>query len=285
MKDLIISLESTCDLDREMIQKNDLKVIDMEFMIDGDIYSTKNEDVVSSKLYERMRGGSKTKTSQINETYYEEVFRELLKENKPILHLAFSSGQSSTYYSAKNAADKLNSENENKIYVIDTLCSCSGHGFIAILARQFSKNAKSIEDVVNFVEKIKNRVCHSFSVDDLKYLYRGGRIKQSKAIIGTILGIKPVLKVDDDGRLVQLKNVMSRKKALKTIFDGFKENYDNNYNFCFISHADCLKDAEYIAELIKNETTVVPIIENLGPIIGSHSGPGTIALFYVGNKR
>ena len=286
MKDLIISLEATCDLPENLIKKYDLKIADMEFIVDDEIYSTNKDNVQSSHLYEKMRKGSKTKTSQINEESYIEFFEKLLKENKPILHLAFSSGQSATYHSAVSAANKIKEKyKDSKIIVVDSLCSCSGHGFYAILVRKFADDANSLDDVVKYAEYLKYKIIHSFSVDDLKYLYRGGRIKQSVAIIGTILKIKPVLKVDDDGRLVQVKNVVSRKRALKAIYDGFKESYDKNFDICFISHADCLVDAEYIANLIKDETNVNPTITNLGPIIGSHSGPGTIALFFVASKR
>lgn len=285
MEKIIVSLESTCDLPKNLIDEYDLKIINMDFMIEDKTFSTKIDDVISSKLYENMRNGKKTMTSQVNEYSYENFFEEIIKENKTILHIAFSSGQSDTYFSAKNAADILNKKYGEKIYVIDSLCSCSGQGLLGILARKYAEYATSIDDVIDYIEKIKLKINHNFSVDDLKYLARGGRVKSSTATISSVLRIKPVLKVDNEGKLVVVKNVISRKKALKTIFEQFMVNRSVFENFIIISHADCLSDAEYVFKLIKENTGIIPIITNLGPIIGCHSGPGTIAIFYIGNQR
>lgn len=284
MKDLIISLESTCDLTQKQIKEHDLRVIDMMFMVDGKEYSTATDTVVTSELYSKMKSGKKTLTSQINEATYFEFFEQLLKEGKDILHLAFSSGLSNTVNCAKKAAEELNKTHENKIYVIDTLCGCSGQGFLGILTRRYSKKAESIDQAVRYVENLKHRLNHCFSVENLKYLANGGRIKASTAFIGNLLNIKPVMRMDEEGRLVSCGKVMSRKKSLVAIFDKLKNTYDQQFDMCFISHADCLQDAEFIAKLVQEQTTLKPYITDLGPIIGSHSGPGTISLYFIGQQ-
>ena len=285
MENLIISAEATCDLPQDLILKYDLKVISMNFNVSGVSYSTENDTVSSTNLYEKMRKGERTSTSQINQSNYSRFFSNLLKENKPILHIAFSSGQSGTYYVAKKVADDINKELGTKIYVIDSLCSCSGHGMLAILAREYSKTANSIEEVISYIENIKIRLNHIFSVDNLKYLANGGRISASGAFIGNMLKIKPIMRVDEKGSLCVTQKVISRKKSLITIFEKTKANYDEKYDICFISHADCLKDAEFLKEKIEAETSLKPIITDLGPVIGCHSGPGTIAVYFIGKSR
>ena len=212
MENLIISLEATCDLPDDIIKRHNLKVIDMNYIVGDDEFSTQSYTVTDSGLYEKMEQGKKTSTSQINQTAYEEFFNNLLKENKTILHIAFSSGLSNTYLSAVAAANKLNETHKNKIHVIDSLCACAGHGLLAVLTSEFSKTAKTINEVIDFVDKTKMQLTHSFTVDNLKYLANGGRIKASSAFFGNMLNIKPIMKVDDNGRLVVINKVISRKK-------------------------------------------------------------------------
>lgn len=284
MDNLIISLEATCDLPQEIIKENDLRVFNMDFMIDGTIYNTEKDDVISTKLYNQMKAGKKTSTSQINEELYTCLFTNLLQEGKHIIHLALSSGLSNTYNCALNAAEKLNKINANKVYVIDSLCACAGQGFLGVLIKEFSKNATTIEEVLEFTNSTKLKINHIFSVDNLKYLANGGRVKASTAFIGNILNIKPILKCDTNGNLVPYSKVISRKKALSAIVDKMKENYDDTVKTCYLSHADCLLDAEYIKNQIQEKFNMETVITNLGPVIGSHAGPGTIALFFVGKN-
>lgn len=285
MKDLIISMESTSDISEEMAKKYDIRVAPMEFFVGGEMISTKTDDVVSSKLYERMRAGEKTSTSQINETTYEEFFAELLKEDKPILHIAFSSGLSGSVNSAKAAASRLNNSFGEKIVVVDSLCGCQGQVILGILAREFENSAKDIYDVANYIENVKINVIHKFSVDNLKYLANGGRISGTTALVGNLLSIKPIIKVDTEGKLVSFTKVISRKKAIKTLVNQFKEEVDKNSKFCFISHSDCEEDALFMKDLVEKETGFKTIISNIGPVLGCHCGPGTVAMFYVGEKR
>lgn len=281
MDNVIISLEATCDLTPALIKEYDLNVVNMHFMIDGEDYDTSTSSVSSSRLYEKMRKGSKTSTSQVNESIYTEFFENLLQQNKPIIHLAFSSGLSNTYFTALSASDKINAKYGKKIYVVDSLCACGGHGMYAILVREFAKNASSVDEIVDYAEKLKHNINHVFSVDHLKYLANGGRIKRTSATIGTLLNIKPVMRVDEVGKLVVTGKVMSRKKALLAMCDKFFKAYDKNYTHVFISHADCLSDAEFIKSTILKSTSINVTITDLGPVIGCHSGPGTISLYFV----
>ncbi len=278
---IIISMEATCDLSSEMIKENDFRIIDMNFLIDGKEFSTKTDDVVTSNLYGNMREGAKTSTSQINQIVYEEYFTKLLSEGKDVLHLAFSSGLSQTCQSAINASKNVNKNFNNKVYVIDSLCACAGQGLLGLVAKKFIDDGGDIKSAVEYLEKIKLNISHLFSVDNLKYLANGGRIKKSSAIVGNVLHIKPVMKADNEGKLIVVQKVMSRKKALKELLNMYSELCDDNYKFCIISHADCLEDAEYIKENVKELKGLDSVITNLGPIIGSHSGPGTIAIFFV----
>lgn len=277
---VIISMESTCDLSNEIIVENDFKVIYMDFMIDGEVYSSKEDDVVSTNLYQKMKDGAKTSTSQLNEQRYVDFFTDLLKEGKDVVHIAFSSGLSATYSSAVLAAESVNKQFSNKVFVIDSKCACGGHGVLALLAKEYSKG-NTVQQLVEYLERMKYNVAHLYSVDNLKYLANGGRIKKSSAMVGNILNIKPVMNVDNEGRLVVLEKVIARRKALRSMIDKFTETYDDNYKTIIINHADCYEDAEFISRNIKENKNVEPIITNLGPVIGCHSGPGTITLFYV----
>ncbi len=278
---IIISMEATCDLSRNIIEENDFRIVNMNFLIDGKEFSTDKDDVVSTDLYDKMKEGAKTSTSQVNQIVYEEFFNELLKEGKDVLHLAFSSGLSETCQSAINASEKVNKNSKNKVYVIDSLCACAGQGLLAIVAKKFIDSGCDIQSVIKYIEDKKMKVSHLFSVDNLKYLASGGRIKKSSAIVGNVLHIKPVMHADKEGKLVVLQKVMSRKKALKELLNIYYETSDDENKFCIISHADCLQDAIYIQENIKALKGVDSVITNLGPIIGSHSGPGTIAFFFI----
>ena len=285
MVDITISLESTCDLDVETLKNNNLKVIDMNFMVDGKEFNTKEDDVITSELYKKMKENKKTSTSLINKQNYLDFFEELLKDNKPILHLAFSSGLSNTYLSASQAANELNLKYGKKIYVIDSLCACSGHGLYALFISRYANTAKNIESLIKYAEDLKLKINHDFTVDNLKYLANGGRIKPSAAFFGMLLNIKPVMKMDNNGKLVVTNKVLCRKKAINTIFERIKKKYNKSESMCLISHANCLSDAEYLKHLLEKDTNLKPIITNLGAIIGCHSGPGTLSVYYLSSDR
>lgn len=284
MLDVIISLEATCDLDKDMIKQYDLSVIDMDFEVDGEQFNTEKDDVVSTGLYEKMVQKKKTGTSQINSYNYEEYFKELLKQNKPVLHLAFSSGLSGTGEVAKNVAEDLNKKSKNKIYVIDSLCACSGHGLLGIIAKELAESCDDVDELLWRIEKIKHKMNHLFTVDTLTYLANGGRIDGKKAFFGNLLNIKPVMRMNAEGRLEVMHKVVSRKKSISSIAALTQKLYDETSDYCFISHANCLEDALLLKDKVEELTPLKPIITNLGPVIGCHSGPGTLAVYFIGKE-
>ncbi len=285
MEKLIITLEATCDMPQHILDEYDLKVIDMDFLIEDRLYNTATDTVVSAELYAKMKKGAKTSTSQINAKLYEEFFQKYLDNDCDILHLAFSSGLSGTGATAVDVAEAINKTSKNKIHVVDTLCACSGQGLIAMLVRDYAKTAQNINDVIEYTKSIIPKIAHIFTVDNLKYLANGGRVKGSTAFIGNLLNIKPVMHMDDSGHLVALSKVISRRKSLQAIVDKVLKERDSSSRYCFISHADCVADANYVYDLICSNSDMKPIICDLGPIIGSHSGPGTLAVFYLANNR
>ena len=284
MEKIIISCEATCDLPKYLAEQYDIKIIDMNFLIDDESYSTKDNTVASTSLYYKMKKGSKTSTSQINIQLYEDYFENLVKYNN-VIHIGFSSGLSDTYNSALQASKTVNARNAHKVFVIDSLCACSGQGLLAILARQYSENTTDINKLIEYIEKTKMKINSNFTVDNLKYLANGGRLKTSSAIIGNILNIKPVMKVDNDGHLIVVNKVLSRKKSLLALYNKIYSGLTDESELIIISHADSEEDANFIADLLKTNLNKTPIITDLGPVIGSHSGPGTIAIFYVGKER
>ena len=285
MLDVIISLEATCDLENEQIEKYNLSIIDMDFEVDGEQFSTQNDGVVSSKLYEKMIQKKKTGTSQINAFNYEKYFEKLLKQNKPILHIAFSSGLSGTGAVAKQVAEELNKKHDNKIYVVDSLCACSGHGLLGVVARDYANKCDDIGELVAFVESVKLKIMHFFTVDSLTYLANGGRIDSKKAFFGNLLNIKPVMQMSTIGTLEVMHKVISRKKSISSIASLVEKTFDENYSYWFISHANCLQDALMLKEKIETTTSLKPIITHLGPVIGCHSGPGTLAVFFIAKEE
>ena len=217
MENIIISCEATCDLPKELIEKYDIKVIDMDFIINGNAFSTSTNTVSSTNLYQHMKNGIRTSTSQVNIQTYEDFFTNQIEFGN-ILHIAFSSGLSDTYKSAVTASKSVNEKSSKyKVYVIDSLCACSGQGLLAILTKEYSKKVKNIHKLIDFVDNLKLKINHIFTVDNLKYLANGGRIKQSTALIGNLINIKPVMRMDDFGHLIIQNKVLSRKKSIQSL--------------------------------------------------------------------
>lgn len=285
MEKLIISTDSTSDISKELAEKYDIKVAHMDFWVGDEEFNTEKDTVESSMIYPKMREWKKTSTSQINEETYYEFFKELIKEDKNVLHIAFSSGLSGQVNNAVNAAKRVNKEENANIYVLDSLCGCAGMVMLGIFAREFYKKAKDINEVADYLKTMAPKLVHRFSVDNLKYLTAGGRISSAAAVVGNLLQIKPIINLDDSGNLVSMMKVISRKKALKTMANQFLNEVDKNYDFCFISHSDCLQDAEYLKNLIETESNYHPTVNFIGPVLGCHCGPGTVAIFFVGKHR
>lgn len=219
-----------------------------------------------------------------------EMFEKYLKEGKDILHLAFSSELSSSYNNAAVVASELNEQyTENKVIVIDTLSASLGQGLVVYKAVQLRKEGKTIEETAAWVEENKLHFCHQFTVDDLNHLYRGGRVSKLTAVAGTLIHVKPILHVSDEGKLIAIGKVRGRKKSLIALVDNMERtigSYRDKNDIVFISHGDALEEAEYVASLVKERFGIENFLINpVSPTIGAHSGPGTIALFYMGDRR
>jgi len=289
IKDFIITTDNTADLPHSYYKENGLDYMYLTYALDGQIYGKENE-LSSQEFYARMRGGSMPTTSQINSEDAKAVWLPHLQAGKSILHLAFSSGLSGSCNSARLAAEDLKEEHpEYEIVVIDTLCASLGEGLLVHKAVKMKKEGKSMEEIVQWLEEHKLNLCHVFTVDDLLHLYRGGRVSRATAILGSMINIKPLLHVDDEGHLVAVGKVRGRKRSLTSLVDMMEErlgSYKGKNPEIFISHGDCQEDAEYVAKLIRERYGIEDILINpVGATIGAHSGPGTVALFFLGDKR
>lgn len=283
--------DSSCNLSVELLEE--LGIIHKSLTIiaeDG----TEIKDYLTDKnfsykdFYTRLRNKEHIKTSLINSEEFTLLFEDVLKSGEDVLAIIFSSGISGTYQSAKIAADDLREKYpERKLIVIDSLAASIGHGLLIYYAAMMQKEGKSIEEVADFVYKNRLNMVHKFTVDDLFFLKRGGRLSGGVAIIGTILQIKPVLHVDNEGKLINQAKVNGRKKSINAIFDSLKDNaIDIENQVLAICHGDCIEDAEYLAEKIRSEYKVKDIIINYcDPVLAAHAGPNVLALFYLGKER
>lgn len=288
MSNYIIFTDSACDIKPATLEKWGVQYMSLSFRFDGEDKEYSNDEMDITEFYNRMRAGGIAKTAAINPQAFSAAFEEILKQGKDILYLGFSSGLSTTYNSAKIAADELLEKYpDRKILTVDTLCASAGQGLLVYFAVEKKNSGATIEEVAEYVENTRLSICHWFSVDDLVYLKRGGRISPALAFVGGLLGIKPVLHVDDEGKLVSVSKVRGRKAALSAIADKFGELAQNtNGGTIYISHGDCMNDVKTLEEMLSTRYGVkVDIIADVGTVIGAHSGPGTIALFFVGKNR
>ncbi len=288
MKNFVILTDSGTDLTPALAKEADVKVIDLFVSVEG------GEPIPESKanvkeLYAMLREKKKISTSAINIDTFLNAMGEYLENGTDVLYLGFSSGLSSTFSSAKMAAEELSEKYpDRKIYTVDTLCASLGQGLLIYLAAKMRLDGASIEEVRDFAESNKLNLCHWFTVDDLFFLKRGGRVSGATAVVGTMLGIKPIMHMDNEGHLIKVGVARGRRTSVDTLFDKAKESMRDapESSTVFISHGDCIEDAEYLAERIKNELCVKDVkIGYVGSVIGSHSGPGTLAVFYLGTER
>ena len=285
MKDFAISLESTCDLTKEVAEKYGLNIINMEYSVDGQSHFMGDGAYTMREFYDKMREGAITKTSQINLYDAKSFLKSMLDAGKDVLHLAFSSSLSGTYDNFALAAEELKAEYPARnIVVVDSLCACAGQGYYAVAVAEYAED-HTFEETVVYAEELKHRILHWFVVDDLKYLARGGRISKATALLGNAIHMKPIMHMNKDGKLMPYKKVLSRKKSIMGIGDLAVASYDKTINRIYIAHADCLDEAELLAKRIEKGTGVRPEIFDLGMVIGSHSGPGTLSVYCSGQKR
>lgn len=287
MKNFIISVESACDLDEQTLKENDIRVCPMEFYINDEVMLTSDEKFSSKMVVEALRNGANIKTTQINEYNAEQYLKSLVKEGKDVLHISFSSAMSNTYNNFNNVAKRLNETSKNKIYVVDSLCQSGGVGLLVkMLLKELSDGIiSSIDEAHEFVEKNKLKIAHIFTVDNLKSLAKSGRVRTPIAFIGNLLQIKPILKVNDDGAMIQVKKTVGRKKSIKELFEIFQQTFVPISHDVIITHADCLEDAQNLKQMIVEKFEVGVSIIPLNPVVAIHGGPGSLALFYTTTKR
>ena len=291
MSDFIILTDSSADLSGEMAQAADVQVLPLTFTIGGADYHNypDNREMDPHLFYQRLRAGEVATTAAVNMNQYVEAIEPLLQAGRDVLVLAFSSGLSATFQSSKLAVEELSEKYpERKLYTVDTLCASLGQGLLVWYAAQERKKGRTIEEVRDWAEANKLSLCHQFTVDDLHFLKRGGRISATTAVVGSMLQIKPVLHVDDEGHLILMSKVRGRDASLKALVGKMKETALSNVRdqMVFISHGDAKEDAEKTAQYVKDQLGVQKVmIHNIGTVIGSHSGPGTIALFFMGTHR
>lgn len=284
-----IITDTTCDLPQDYYEKNNVTVVALTYMLDGVEYDGTFENSLKPALfYEKLRSGIMAKTAAVSPETMARIFTNVLELGSDLLYVAFSSGLSSTYQSACIARDELAGKYpDRKILCVDSLCASLGEGLLLDLVLRKAKEGADIEELAAYAEDVRLHVCHYFTVDDLNHLYRGGRVSKTTAFFGTMLGIKPVMHVDEEGHLIPIGKVRGRRQSLDALVSkmGTKiEGCDNPY--VFISHGDCLDDAKYVAAQVKAKYGIkTEIIGTIGPVIGSHSGPGTVALFFVGRNR
>lgn len=289
MNTYVITTDSTSDLPEAYFQQHGVGCGYLSYNIDGTDYTYGNFLPVHD-FYDKMRNGSMPTTAQMNPQAVKDLLEPYLKQGLDVLHISFSSGLSGTYGSCVIAAEELREEYpDRKIIVLDSLSASLGQGMLVYLAQQQKEQGKTLEETAAWVEENKNNIVHVFTVDDLYHLFRGGRVSRTTAVVGSMLNIKPLLHVDDEGRLTPVGKVRGRKKALHSLVDMMDQQigkYKDTCDTVFISHGDCPEDAEYVLKKVKEKYNLnTVIINHVGSVIGSHSGPGTVALFFLGERR
>ena len=293
MSDYVISCCSTADLSKEHFEKIDVHYCCFHYEMDGvqyldDLGQSMDFDV----FYQRMTDGAMTKTSQINADEYEEYFTQFLSQGKDIIHLTLSSGISGTFNSANLAKALLEDKYpDRKIYVIDSLAASSGYGLLVDHLATMRDSGATIDELAAWVEEHKLNLNHWFFSSDLTFFIRGGRISKAAGAVGTVLNICPLMNVDFEGRLIPRYKIRTKKKVIQAIVDKMAEQAEGGTDYsgkCFISHSACEEDAKAVAALVEERFPNLNghvLINSIGTTIGSHTGPGAVALFFWGQKR
>ena len=289
MSEYVILTESSCDLTPELVAQAGVEVLPLSFTIDGKNYPHYPDARAYpiADFYRRMREGAVAVTAAANVVELTEGMESHLRQGQDVLFLCFSSGLSSTRDACAIAAEDLRERYpERKIYTVDTLAASGGQGLLVLLAGRKQKAGASIEEARDFAEQTKLHVAHWFTVNDLVYLKRGGRVSSTAAVVGTMLNIKPVLHVDNEGHLIPVEKVRGRKAAIQALFRHMQETALPNQETVLINHADCLPEAQALAERVRAEFHPEEVlIADLGPIIGAHTGPGLVTLFFLADHR
>jgi len=283
-----IVTDSGCDLAPDILKEWDVIECSLTFRFDGDDKEYADGDMPEDIFYAKMREGGVAKTAAVNSETFAMAFRKVLEGGEDLLYLGFSSGLSTTFNSARIACEQLKAEfPDRKIIAVDTLAASAGQGLLLCLTVQKKNEGASIDEAAEYAKSLVTKLCHWFTVDDLVYLKRGGRISPTAAFVGNVLGIKPVLHMDNEGHLINMYKVRGRKTSVAALADKYGELADDKEgDTVFISHGDCINDAKELEGILKQRYGAkVSVITYVGPVIGSHSGPGTLALFFVGSQR
>ena len=290
MSDYVIMTDSSCDLPAKLAEEMELSVLPLSVYIEDKKYINylDEREIAFSEIYAKLRTKCPAKTSAVNMNDFLGPMEEILKSGKDLLYLGFSSGLSGTYNAGAAAAQEMAEKYpERKIYAVDTLCASMGQGLIVYYAWKHKQSGESIEQVRDWVVDNRLHLCHYFTIDDLMFLKRGGRVSGATAVVGSMLSIKPIMHVDNEGHLIKIGTARGRKASIKALADGAgKLGIDLENQVIFISHGDCLDEAEYLANIMRERFHVKDVvISYVGPVIGAHSGPGTMALFFLGTER
>ncbi|MBO5109266.1 MAG: DegV family protein [Clostridia bacterium] len=289
MQNFTIITDSSSDLTPGLCSQLNVKVLPLSFFIEGKQYYNDplNPQISHKDFYKQLSDGKMVTTSALNPEQFREAMEHELIAGNDVLYLGFSSALSGTYNAGVLAAEELNEKYPSrKVYTVDTRCASLGQGLLVYYACLERDKGKTIEEVRDYAESIKGSICHWFTVSDLYQLKRGGRISGVTAALGTMLSIKPVLHVDDDGRLINMFKARGRNASILALFNKMKESaIDPKNQTIFISHGDCFDDAKRLGDKITEEYGCKCVIGYVGPVIGAHSGKGTVALFFLGKER
>lgn len=293
MENYILSCCSTADLKKEHFNKRDIHYICFHYELDGKPYTDDlGESMAFEDFYNAMKNGADTKTSQVNAGEFEEYFEGFLKEGKDILHVCLSSGISGTYNSANIAKDVLAEKYpERKIYIVDSLGASSGFGLLVDKLADLRDEGKDIDEVYNWAIENRLKVQTWFFSTDLTFFVKGGRVSKTSGFVGNLLNICPLLNIDRQGKLIPRQKIRSKRKVIHAIVEQMEQFAENGYDYndkCYISHSACFEDAKAVAELIESKFPKLNgkvLINDIGTTIGSHTGPGTVALFFWGAGR
>ncbi len=288
MNEYVIFADSGCDIPKAVLKEWGVKSCDLLVTFVGESKVYPDSELAPTVLYDRMRKGDVAKTSAVNTEAFTALFEEEAQKGKDVFYLGFSSGLSATFHCAELAMKALSEKYEGQRFIaVDSLAASAGYGLLLYTLVEKKKAGATVEEIAAYAEEKKGSVCHWFTVDTLEYLKRGGRVSPTVAFVGNLLGIKPVLHVDDEGHLVNVSKTRGRRPALKALADKFGELAEDKENGpIFVCHADCLKDVEILESMLQADygRSIDRVVE-IGAVIGSHAGPGTIALFFFGKQR
>ena len=287
MSEYQIITDTACDIYPELLKEWNVKCAELTFRFDGEDREYANSEMGIAEFYQYMRDGRVAKTAAVGMEAYQKTFEPVLQEGRDILYIGFATALSNSCQTAKLIAkDLMEQYPERKIICIDSRCASAGQGMLVRLAVQQRDAGADLETVAAYTRRTLPSLCHWFTVDNLVYLKRGGRVSAASALAGTLLQIKPVLHVDDEGRLIPVKKIRGRKQSIAAMMERFMQTALDPKGVYYISHGDCLNDAKLLEDMIFQRTgRRADLITDVGPVIGAHSGPGTLALFFLGSKR